>query len=227
MFTGLKAIPAFNGAGSGGSGAGGSLTLTLVGTATANAASISMPSGTIVGDWAILLDAAESGSGSSITSVVPSGWTSIKDIYNNPSGALRLIASQKVLTSTSSVTGMSSGTKFLLVFRPSSAITTVTASTWNGEVTAGNPTSQTVSASGVSTPLIVLALAATQESGAAIPAFVTETPSMTNLTNDGPSGGPECRMGYTLYNSSPSDQSIDTGDNGAVNGLISGYVRFT
>lgn len=109
--------------------------------------------------------------------------------------------------------------KILLVFRPSRSISSVITPAWNSQGTTGDPTLQTVTVSGVDTPLIVFA----QGFSTTVPAFTTETPAMTNLTK----GSVGFRLGYTIYNSSPSNQSIDTGDNGLLNILQSGYVRFT
>jgi len=229
MIPGLKAIPALHGAGSTGSGSGGSLTLTLIASTTANGSSISVPAAAVIGDFAVLFDATENHGGSSISTAVPTGWTSLADTFGVGSYSLRTTVSYKILTaaggSVSGMTGGSFSNKVLLIFRPSTSILTVTSSVWNAEVTGGNPTSQTVTASGVQTPLIVLAWGVVGDSP--IPAFATETPSMTNVTRSGSVTAPACRVGYTIYNSSPSNQSIDVGDNGTVNGLQSGYVRFT
>ena len=230
MIPGLKAIPAFNGSGSSGSGGGGAtLSMSLVGYSSVNSTNVTIPAAAIAGDWAILFDADEDTGGGAIGSAVPAGWASIADTFASPGWALRSTVSHKILTAAGggSVTGIPGGTKILMVFRPSTSLAAATPSTWNAEVTAGNPSAQTVSASGVTTPLIVFAWASLGNAGDALPSFSTETPAMTNLTNTGPSGGPECRLGYTIYNTSPSDQSIDTADGGSINGLQSGYVRFT
>lgn len=224
MIPGLKAIPAFNGAGSAGSGGGSSgLTFTFLASATASAPSITIPAAAIAGDYAILFDFTKQNSGS-VSAVTPTGWTNLKNDSVVSTDGYRAMVSHRILTGGGSVTGMNdtSNRKALLVFRPTVAIAALTPSSWNGEATTGNPTSQTVSASGVTTPLIVFALAACSSGTAA--SFSTETPSMTNLTLGG--GGISIRVGYTVYNSSPSDQSIDMNDNG-INILQSGYVRFT
>ena len=231
MFPGLKAIPALNGAGSTGSGAGGALTFSFVASATSEDSTITIPASAIAGDFAILFDAAE-GQGASISSVVPAGWTSIVDTFAaSGSRSIRSLVSYRKLVAAGggSITGMNADgeTKIMLVFRPSSSISSTVVSTWNAEMTSGDPASQTVSASGVATPLIVFAFATKGETGTALPAFTTETPAMTNVTKFGTAYDPEVRLGYTIYNSSPSNQSIDIGDNGAMNGLQSGYVRFT
>ena len=226
MFPGLKAIPAFNGAGSTGSGAGGALTFTLDSSATSASSTITIPASAQQGDWAVLFDAASVDTGS-IGAVTPSGWTNLASSLIEGTDSLRLMTSHRILGASpggTTITGMdeSKDAKILLIFRPSTSIISTVASSWNAQATTGDPTLQTVSASGVTTPLIVVAAGA----GPSIPAFATETPAMTNLSK---SGGSTLgmRIGYTIYNSSPSDQSIDIADGGYGNVLQSGYVRFT
>lgn len=215
MIPGLKTIPAFM------AGAGGGISLTFLASAVSSSGSITIPAAAQAGDWAILFDAA--GDTGTVPTAVPSGWTSLA---NTAASVVRMITSYRKLTGGGSVTGMSGAVqqrKIMLVFRPSTSIVTNVASTWNAEVTTGEPTLQTVSASGVAAPLIVFAFAAADISSA--PVFTTETPSMTNLTRTGSNFS--TRVGYTIYNSSPSNQSIDIADAAGIQGLQSGYVRFT
>lgn len=155
------------------------------------------------------------------TDVVPSGWTGIT---TEGLVSARLRVSYKLLTAaeaSSSVAGMTQGdvlkAKVVLVFRGSSALTTITPSTWNKQTTGSNPTLQTVSAAGQPGPLIVLGMA-----GATITAsFSTESPAFTATV--APSGT-DLIVGYKIYNSSPQNHSIDTGDNG-INSLASGFLK--
>lgn len=230
MLPGLKSIPAFNGGGSAGGGSGGTMTFSVVGYAAVASTNVTVPVAAIAGDFAILFDACANTSGGAIGSVVPVGWTSTVDTFTDTgSWSMRSTVSYTKLTSAggASISGMVNGTKILMVFRPSSSISTIVPSTWNAEVASGNPALQTVSASGVATPVLVFAWASLSEPGITYPTFSTETPSMTNLTRSGTAGQPDCRLGYTIYNTSPSNQSIDIGDGGGMNGLQSGYVRFT
>jgi len=226
MIPGLKAIPAFNGSGSSGSGGGASgLTMAFLASATSTSGSITIPGSAIAGDWAILLMASYARAGGTVSAVTPSGWTTLA---NSASGSLRSMVVCRILPSGgaggTAVSGMNDdrNAKVLLVFRPSTSIVSVTPSTWNAEATSSDPSSQSVNASGQNAPLIVAAIAAAN--GSAAPAFSTETPSMTNITKVYKEVG--IRVGYTVYNSSPSSHSIDMGDNGT-NVLQSGYVRFT
>lgn len=230
MIPGLKAIPALNGAGSTGSGGGGSLTMSFLNYSTSTGSTVAVPTNAVAGDWAILFDLGWSLGGGSISEVTPSGWTNLASGFVSDAVegvSIRLMTSHVTLTAGmigTSITGMNPGRKckIMLVFRPSTSIITKVASSWGNEVTTGNPSAQTVTASGVTTPLVVVA-AAGSASGST--AFSTETPSMTNVFISS-SSAVSLRVGYTLYNSSPSNQSIDMNDVNT-NALQSGYVRFT
>ena len=216
----------------GGAGGGPVSTITFVNSATSDSGTIAIPSEAIQGDYAILFDGATSASLSAPSIVVPVGWTQLKTSAGtsvNFGYGMRQTISHRILGPSPGgtlVTGMNDTgeTKILLVFRTNSSIGTLVPSTFNGEMTEGNPSSQTVTASGVAPPLIVFACGTTSVSTP--PAFATETPAMTNVTKSG-GGYISMRVGYTVYNSSPANQSIDTGDNGQLNALQSGYVRFT
>lgn len=200
------------------------MSLSFVASAVANAANITIPASAAVGDLAVLFDYAFT-VGTTPADAVPSGWTSLvtaskSDGFNDA----RMTCSYKVLAGGepgSSVTGLNSDSenKVMLVFHPSIAITTVTPSTWVGQVTAGNPTAQSILASGQPTPLLALA-AACIEGGTG--AFSVESPafSATVATADA-----DMLAGYTIYNSSPADHSLDMADLGTNNGLSSGYIR--
>lgn len=225
MLPGLKSSPAFN------AGAGSVTSMTFVTFATSTTNTITIPASANLGDYAILFDAAN-GYGASVAAVTPSGWTAIVGtgsdsfIAGSPN-SLRQMASHRVLPAGAGgtiVTGITSvaEAKVMLIFRPSSGITSLTPSTWNREATSGNPSAQTVTASGVATPLIVFAVGG--RTGTTPTAFTTETPSMTNITVG--ATGRSMRIGYTVYNTSPADQSIDVGDPSGDNVFQSGYVRF-
>lgn len=224
MIPGLKSIPGFNGAGSSGGGAGGGKTFTFVGSATSGGDSITIPTAAIAGDWGILFDAAVD-LDTAIPATVPAGWSSLATGALTGPPNYRMVVSERTLVGGGSITGLAGFLtirKILLVFRSSSAILTKTGSTWGTEVTASNPASQLVSASGVAAPLGVFAFAMLQSSSA--PTFSTESPSMTNITRTGTNIS--IRVGYTMYDASPSNQSVDLNDAGT-QGLLSGYVRFT
>jgi len=172
-------------------------------------------------DVGILVDFAANG-GSTPTQVVPSGFTSLR---TDTVGFYRGTASYKVFDgseSGSTLTGLSGDsrvTKTLLVFRPDAPITSVTASTWLGEATTGDPSSQSISASGQSAPLIRIA-------GANGSGTITPTPTGTfdSTVTQGTGTGRQV-VGYSVQNSSPSDDTVDMNDVGT-NWLVSGWLRF-
>lgn len=193
-------------------------------TYTANMASetITIPSSSAVGDFAVLFDLGEGGPPSLVT---PSGWTNAMD-YS--SGGFRLAVHYKVLVSGDpnlSITGMVGSirtTKMMLVFDATGNIASVSTPTFSREITAGNPSSQTISASGQSP--IVLAMAGTY---AATPAFTTASPSFDGSQSIPADSSWGVVMGYKIYGvgSSPASHTVDVADTGNSNGLWSGYFK--
>lgn len=199
----------------------GAFTLTFNSSATANAATITIPAGALAGDLAVLFDCAYSTSPGAVT---PAGWTNVANA--TVTSVTRGMTHYKVLLAGdpgSSVTGMDETTvdKVMLVFRPSRAIVSVVASTWNADATTLNPASQTVLAVGVATPLVVIGGAGAASSTAA---FVTASPAFDATVTTADS---DAIMGYKVYNSAPADHTIDMDDLGSGNNLHSGYLRVT
>jgi hypothetical protein len=228
MISGLKAIPAFNGAGSSGSGAGVSLTLTFVTSGTSATHTVLIPAAAEAGDIAVVFDGAFNKGTGSITSVTPSGWSTAVDASSGFGGtddARMKVNYKKLVAGDLGTSPAFSNTildrKVILIFRPSSVINSVVNGSWNTELTVNNPSAQTVTVVGVATPLIVFAFGGVSDSTG--PAF-TGSPSMNEVVCTGTSWS--VNVGYLVYNTSPSDQSIDIGDGGA-NGLQSGFLRFT
>ena len=193
-------------------------TLTFIDSAIANVSTITIPATAAGGDVAILFDnVADTGTP---TDVVPTGWTGI---VTATLGAIRLRVSYKILVSgdggdsIAAMDGDLANDKVMFVFRGNVAITGVTPSIWLSEVTGGNPSLQTVSASGHAVPLLVLAMAAvTTGTGA----FSTASPAFNATVLD---LGSNIIAGYKIYNSSPANHSIDMNDIGS-NSLASGYL---
>lgn len=201
----------------------GGLEISYFGAAESSASTITWPAGVIGGDRdiAVLFDAARSGS--LPTEVIPSGFTKITGANNGSSS--RGTVSYKILTGSESgsLTGQNGSTqnaKGMVIFRASRAIVGVTLSTPNVAVNNGNPAAQNVVATGEPAPLIVLGQAAADNAAS----FSTQTPAFgaTVVT-----GGGNQIIGYTIYNTSPANQTVDMNDLGAFNFLTSFYVRFT
>ncbi|MGE3712644.1 MAG: hypothetical protein AB7G35_23615 [Hyphomicrobiaceae bacterium] len=174
------------------------------------------------GDVAVLFDCAVGGSGN----VTPDGWITVKSQSDGATGVAYDV-SWKILEAGdigATVVGQSpgaAGAKMMMFLRPSGgSIASVAASTWDGEVTSGNPASQSVLASGVAVPVVVFGMAF--EPGTVNPAFSTASPAF-DLTQG---SATHMRVGVKIYNSSPANHTIDMGDLGGPNVLCSGYLRF-
>lgn len=213
--------------------AGSPLEFTFVASATADSTTVTIPASAALNDIAVIIEWAVSDEGTS-TLGVPSGWTSVK-LQNSPSpaamGAYRktLGAGEGGTNVTTGTTSTDPSTIIMIVFRPTRAVGSVTASTWNGQgAGTGSPALQTVSASGQATPLIVIAAGGSWD----LPTppsfnFSVETPAFEGEVANTNPGGSFLRVGYTIYNVSALDQSVDIGDHGDWNSLISGYLQFT
>lgn len=190
--------------------------VTFVASATSTSSGIVIPATAQVGDLAYLVDVGDEVAGGS----APAGWTTV--ITTNYTGAY-CVHSLKILTSGepgSTVTGMN-GTdgnwKVCLVFRPSSSVSNVAISSYNGEGSTGNPSTQNVTVVGQTTPVIVIA---STFSNNGFPAFVTETPAFSQTITQS-----RQVVGFTIYNESPQNHAVDMGDPGTQNIIQSGYIR--
>lgn len=191
-------------------------------SAIANASTITVPASAQKSDVAILFDTAF-GIGTP-TDVVPTDWTGVMTATGSTS---RIRVSRKILVAAdagATVTGMndSSEDKVMLVFRVGfMPVRSVAVGTWNGEVTDGNPSQQTVTTvPGVSVPLIVFGAA----SSAGSTAFSVASPAFdgTVITADD-----DLLVGYKIYNGNLANHSIDMVDLGSSNILASGYMSFS
>lgn len=203
-------------------GGGSGLTLSFVASAVTGGSTFTIPASAQAGDVAILFDRVSNTT--TPTSVVPSGYT---QIANNVQATERGIVSYKKLEAGdpgSTPTGMNGDTfnsKIATVFRPSSAISTVTVGSVNGQATGDNPSQQTVTVASVQTPLIVFGHYA-GEIGKSYTG-ITFSP-----THDAQIQGnlDANRARYKIYNESPSDTTVDLGDTGSpANILQSFYLR--
>jgi hypothetical protein len=189
--------------------------LTFVDSARANASTITIPSTAAANDLAVLCDWAAG----SPPLVVPAGWTQITD---DAAASSRLTISYKVLVSgdpNTSVTGMGSTdpNKIMFVFRPNKIVNSIVPSTWNIEITTGNPASQNIGASGQAVPLVVIGVTGVTTGDAD---FTTASPAFTATVR---TASTDLLAGYTIYNSSPANHTVDAGDV-STNGLASGYI---
>lgn len=178
-------------------------------------------SGFTSGDLAIACHGAVRGGGLA-AGVVPTGFTEIKNVANG-GGDTALSVGYKLLTNETSVSFSTSNNEdgcVVMIFHPDRAITSVSLSTWNGEGTAGDPSSQSVSEP-TSLPAIVIGVMVAVAAGATT--FGTASPSF-DTTAAVDTGNGVTRMGYKLYNSSPAGHTIDISDLGSGNALASGWI---
>lgn len=197
---------------------------------------ITIPATALPGDVGVLCDAASDvaeifGPPPTIpTAVLPSGWTQISDqsVSDGSTVAIRSLLSYRILQASdagATLTGMDTtayggaSRKVLLVFRPDRPATGVSIGSLASEGATGDPVSQTVTSSGGTPPLAVIAVY--RASGAAL-SSISFSP-----TQDGEvTQGTPMSVRYKLYNASPADVTVDLPDL-AVQTLQSFYVQVT
>jgi hypothetical protein len=198
--------------------------ITQVGSSTSTAATITLPADIQAGDLIVLFDGGAS-EFTAPTAVTPTGFT---NRANNTSSALggfigiRGMISTKLAVGSegsSSITGMNGdldNTKAVYVFRGNVPAASLVSSTFNGQGTTGNPTSQNVAASGGTAPLVVL--------GGYFSEGSVDPRTMSPAKDGEVSPATVLYLAYKIYNSSPSDVSVDMDDEGG-NVLQSGYIQ--
>lgn len=197
-----------------------------------NSNTISWPT-TSFGDVAILLDVALNASASTKpTNVVPSGFVQIgtnsEQIYDAFPELwwARVTLSAKKCTGSESgnITGMNGtedNNKILLLF--DAGATSINPQGFTNGMTTGNPNSKTITASGGTTPLIVVGACCALKAESTN--FTTQNPSFDSViakTNN------DTRFGYKIYSSgSASNHTINMGNDGDGNILAGAYVEIT
>ena len=178
-------------------------------------------------DVGVLFDNATDATATTPANVIPSGFTQLQtSIF---SAFYRTTLSYKVFDGTedgAALTGMNgahSNAKILLVFRPNRAIVSVGTSTFLQETSSGAPSSQLIAASGQMAPLLRLAVCVNGAS-TSVPSFTSGTFDAT-VSKAGADNS--LRAGYAIQNTTPSDNTVSMGDNGAGNCLVSGWMNFT
>lgn len=196
---------------------------------------ITIPASVLPGDVGVLCDAASDVYNGMFdppltipTAVLPSGWTQISNqsISDGSLAAIRSLLSYRILQSSdagATLTGMDTtayggaSRKVLLVFRPDRPAGVVSIGSLASEGTAGNPASQTVTASGGAAPLAVIAVY--RSSGASLSSQSFSPAQDAEITQ-----GTTMAVRYKLYNASPADVTVDLPDL-AVQTLQSFYVQ--
>jgi hypothetical protein len=197
-------------------GGGGTTSLAFHDSSTSAVATISVPAGLEAGDLMVLSDFAFNTTNPTL--VTPSGFT---NWINAGDGAnARLGVSYKIaIGDETTLTGMDGNladNKILAVYRPDVAISTITASTPTSQVTAGDPSSQAITATAGTLPLIAFGFYVSN--GAVDPR--TFSPAATGSINNGTAH----YLLYQLQNAALADVSIDMDDEGSTNILAGGYL---
>ena len=200
------------------------LTLTLVDSGVASSTTIALPTGWAEGDLAILYEYAID-DGTVTLGSDPAGWTLIskEDTLSGAKGRMFYRVLQSGDSSPNTGTTADEVNTGIIAYRPSRPIVAVTPSTWNKQGTMGNPSPQTVSASAGVVPIVVAALAGGLSNSFG---FSTASPAF-DIDNTNDSGNAYFHSAAKLYNSSPSDHTIDMNDQGSRNVLMSGYLAIT
>jgi hypothetical protein len=203
----------------------------FVASAITSTSTCALPTGSQAGDIAVLFGLGIKNSSTPIPDdSYPAGWFDVATATGSGLGgntAARMRVSAKILdasdiTAGSVTAAMANATSIaygMLAFRPSRAVATLSKSTWSGEVTAGDPASQTVASGSVTGAVLVFGFTWDGDNGA--PAFSTATPAFDGTVSPSSSR----LVGYSIHNSSPVDHTIDSADNGRYNGLMSGWLQ--
>lgn len=179
-------------------------TLSFNTSASSTSSTITIPAGAEIGDIAVLFDYAGNSNTTIPSTVVPSGWTSVSNQSSNTTAATRAIVSYKKLVSGdpgASITGMNGGffnAKQILVFSPSSGISTVTVAGLAETIADAAPAAQSVAAQTLN--YVVIGCASNR----------AYAPSWTSTWYDATlAQSSRKEFGYKLFNSSPASVSMD------------------
>ncbi|NIR50013.1 hypothetical protein GWO43_16060 [candidate division KSB1 bacterium] len=202
------------------------MALTFQSSATSTADTITLPSDVQAGDVMVLCQRAQTNFGGPPSDVTPTGWTDVGAAVNVDDGAaIRVSHKYKIAEAgdaSSSVTGMDGANgdwKIVFVFRPDNAADSVAPQDLAGEITDGDPASQTANASVGTEPLIVLA--SFGERGG------NQTGISFSPAEDGSVANTDIDFYRKIYNSSAADVTVDLGDGGNDNSLCSFYLEVT
>lgn len=166
----------------------------------------------------------------SVSAVTPSGFTdSVSTGFTGATENARGMISYKELAGgEGAVTGMAVGdgaVKLVLVFRPSEGFSAVDDGTPDSQMTDANPSSDTITVSGETDAVILIGVAASASTSAA---FSTASPAWDDeFTVTAAVDGSQAEMvvGYKIYNSSPSNHTVDAGDMGSSNWLSTLFYK--
>lgn len=159
--------------------------------------------------------------GSPPSAVTPSGFTNVVNTSGGSGPGVRgMVSVKKAAGSEGSIAGISTDNrqKIGLVFRPSTAFTSITANDIATVINDGNPTSQNCDPSAETSAVILLGIAAAD--GVSV-AFSTFSPSPDAVIEDAEN---DLRVGYSIFNTSPQATTVDINDLGEQNWLATLYL---
>jgi hypothetical protein len=186
-----------------------------------DASSVTAPASVQAGDVLVLYDIAQ-GPLTVPPTTLPAGFTAISNIATGSGpGSLRSIISYKLANGAEanvSLSGLSGlfVDKVLVIMRRNPPASTLTVGGINAQATEADPSAQLVTASGAAPPLVVFGCSTGQ--------------SMNQRTMTPPQDGQvtvaaTTWVAYKIFNSGPSDVSVDMGDEGVGNFLQSFYIQ--
>ena len=190
-------------------------------------AGVEVPAGTMAGDVIVLLER-DVAITTPPANGVPSGFTLI-GTQDDGSG-VRSTASYGIAAGGEAGnplgTGMTGGLaaeRAIAVFRPDAPISSVGISAVGSEVTTGDPSAQTVLSGGAATPVIAFGAYGSRSPGTVSPR--TFSPTKAGEVRADQVWG-DSWLAWLIFNSSPSNVSVDMSDEGSLNQLMSWYLRF-
>lgn len=193
---------------------------TFVTSTTAASGTIVVPSSSIEGDLLVLLDAPLYTTGTSPpASSIPADFSLIatSNLGNvRVSSSYCLTTTSKASVTLTGMTGTSSNTKILLVFRPKIKASSVSLQDVGQEATAGDPVSQTITSGSSTKQLISFGFYRNNISGSVRSFTPTEDGGVT-LSN--------ATIKYKIYNANQDNVTVDLNDTGAINILQSCYIE--
>jgi hypothetical protein len=187
----------------------------VINTGSGTTSTLTLPGTVQGGDLIVLFNR---GNG---TAVTPGGYTNLANINST----FRCEAHYKIAVGGDAgavVNGINASSVWrftAIVIRPTAAIVTATPSTVNAEATAGDPALQNVAAGSGTPPLVIFAMYSCAD--AVIPSGTFSPAEDANIGNG---AGQNFDVRYKIYNTSPSNTSVDQADGGAFNHLISFYI---
>lgn len=197
---------------------------TLVGAIETTGTTVTVPAGVKAKDVAVLFQYGRAISGTPPALVTPSPLVSVDTrTVTFTSGSTvsdRLAAAIGLLTGAEAgqdLTGFS-GSKVLLIFRPIGGLTGVVAQSIAGQLTTGNPTLQTITASAYPGPVIVVGFS--RPGGAGFTPQPTGT-LVTNGTMIGSNTGAWGAVWFEVQAGATVDRTFDVGDSADPNALQS------